>query len=281
MNKPKKNVSDNAKPPRVDEESYREFERKMRLFEEGPTTTTFEQLIAAGIQLPEPDAMADADIRTKVWEVLAGLATLRVFLDQTDHLTDRELYAKLWHDVLREEVPAIDEIGFNSHVDLAMSSDDGHSNLYLKYYADEKAREWWRKDFPDVVIPPHEEPPFNRDWLVPRPDYELGPDAAEWLRANWTASAFATNRFRITNEAVEFVQQLYAAGAMTVRVANIMFLPAHNWAPYADTLIVTLPEDAARRRDLFDVMEHVGKPDQSAGEELVDSGQASIRLWWD
>src|SRR5829696_3251876 len=95
--------------------SYEEYARKMDLFMDGPTTTYFQQLLDAGIQLPEPDAVSDADIRTKLWEVLAGLDKIRAYLEQTNHLSDRELYAKLWHDTLRGETPAIDEIGFTSH----------------------------------------------------------------------------------------------------------------------------------------------------------------------
>ena len=107
-------MSQPEKPrPTFDEASYREYARKMQQFESGPTTTHFEQLTAAGIQLPEPEAVADADVRRKLWEVIAGLASLRVYLDQTDHLSDRELYTKLWHDILREQTPAIDEIGFS------------------------------------------------------------------------------------------------------------------------------------------------------------------------
>lgn len=91
---------------------YQEFARKMTLFEDGPTTTQFEQLTSAGVELPDPDAIADVDVRAKLWQVLAELAKLRTYLDQTNHLGDRELYATLWRDVLREDVPAIDEIGF-------------------------------------------------------------------------------------------------------------------------------------------------------------------------
>ena len=36
------------------DDEYREFVRKMELFENGPTTTNFAQLIAHGIQLPDP-----------------------------------------------------------------------------------------------------------------------------------------------------------------------------------------------------------------------------------
>jgi hypothetical protein len=97
---------------------YREFVKKMELFENGPTTTNFAQLIAHGIQLPDPGSISDADISAKLWEVIAGLSRLRVYLDQTDHLNGRELYATLWRDVLRADVPAIDEIGSNNHVGL-------------------------------------------------------------------------------------------------------------------------------------------------------------------
>ena len=75
-------------------------------------------LSGCGGSAPDPDAINDADIGAKLWEVIAGLSRLRVYLDQTDHLNDRELYATLWRDVLRLDVPAIDEIGFNNHVSL-------------------------------------------------------------------------------------------------------------------------------------------------------------------
>jgi hypothetical protein len=37
----------------------------------------------------------------------------------------------------------------------------------LKYYADEKTREWWRQDYPDDPIPDHEDPPHDRDSRLP------------------------------------------------------------------------------------------------------------------
>jgi hypothetical protein len=274
---------DNPKPDRIAgmtrtefDAQYKEFERKMILFEDGPTTTNFEQLTNAGIKLPEPESIADADITTKLWEVIAGLAQLRVFLDQTDHLSDRELYSRLWHDCLRVDTPAIDEIGFNTHVDLAMEDTDA----YLKYYADEKDREFWAKDFPDDPMPDSADPPFNRDWLLPRPHYTFGPDAREWLRANPSPHAFATNRFQTTHEALKFVEDLHAAGATQVRIENIQFLPGDNWLPYADTLIVTPPEGDARRV-LVEFIEEHGKPDEDAGQTFADRGQSSLRLWWD
>jgi hypothetical protein len=268
--------------PKIDEAAYKEYARKMDLFMDGPTTTYFQQLLDAGIQLPEPDAISDADIRTKLWEVLAGLDKLRAYLDDTNHLSDRDLYAKLWHDTLRAETAAIDEIGFTSHLALVRwGEDDADRVVYLKYYADEQERERWHSDWPDDEIPAHQDPPFTRDDLLPGP-WETVPEAAAWLRANWSEHAFAANRFGTTAKAIDFVDQLYATGATEVCIDNVMMLPNHGWAPYADALLVRLPDDPAKRSALFDLMEHVGKPDEDGDQQpLIDGGQKEVRLWWD
>src|SRR5215213_4011358 len=110
--------------PKEFKDSYEEYARKMDLFMDGPTTTQFQQLREAGIELPEPDSIPDADLRTKLWEVIAGLEKLRAFLHQTNHLDDRALYSKLWHEVLRVETPAVDEIGFSTEIDLVRLGED-------------------------------------------------------------------------------------------------------------------------------------------------------------
>lgn len=271
--------SDDARPA-FDEASYREYERKMIQFEEGPTTTYFEQLTTAGIELPEPDAVADCEIRTKLWEVLAGMAALRVRLDHTDHLSDRALYAKLWYEMLRQETPASDEIGFTSHVGLIPDGVEPDTSFYLRYYADDDERERWKKDDPDYDMPPHEDPLYDRDALLPCASYEVA-EALTWLRANWSPSAVATNRFRETSGAIEFVEQLYAAGALCVSVDNVMMLPNHQWTPYADTLIVQPPDDLERRSAVFELMIHIGRPDEPNWRTMTDRGQAEVRLWWD
>jgi hypothetical protein len=275
-------MSDETRKPVIDDGDYKEFERKMTLFEYGPTTTQFEQLTAAGVQLPEPDSISDGDIRTRLWEVIAGLAKLRSFLSRTNHLSDRELYGKLWHHVLRVETAAIDEIGFTTHIDLAAIDSDEDAVLYLKHYADEEDRALWSDDFPGDRMPAHEDPPFNRDDLLPGP-HETVAEAAAWLRANWSGSAFATNRFHTTQRALEFVNQLYDAGATQVAIDDEMMLPNHNWTPYADTLLVRLSDDPAKRSALFDLIEHVGQPDEvgNGHDPLIDCGQKELRLWWD
>jgi hypothetical protein len=274
--------TDDGKPFTFDDGSYREYARKMDLFMDGPTTTYFDQLVAAGVELPEPDVITDTNIRAKLWEVIAALASLRVVLDQTDHLSDRALYQQLFDDLLRGETPAIDDIGFTSHLSpLRPGERDADTMLYLKYYADDQSRTLWAKDFPEDAMPAHEDPPFDRDALLPAGPTAGEPEALAWLRANWSASAFATNRFQTTAAALDFVRQLYDAGARFVAIDNAVILPNHQWTPYADTLIVDLPGDPAARRELFDLMEHVGRPDEDAGGRLQVCGESTVRLWCD
>src|SRR5687768_362960 len=95
-----------------EEAEYQKFAERMKLFEDGPTTTTFDQLLDDGVELPEPVSIRDADVSAKLWQVIHALARRRVYIDETDHLSDRDLYGKLWHDTLREEVPAMDDPRF-------------------------------------------------------------------------------------------------------------------------------------------------------------------------
>ena len=55
-------------------------------------------------------------------------------------------------------------------VPLSQGTNDFQPYLYLKYYADEDWRQQWMADFPDYDLPAHENPPYDRDRHLPRPD---------------------------------------------------------------------------------------------------------------
>ncbi len=143
-------------------------------YEEAPLTTNFQQLETAGVSLPAPDSLNDEELTAKLWEVIHKLALLRVFIEQTDHLSDRELFTHLWTDSLREETPMMPPNANGAwHIALLGGCSEEDNQLYLKYYADEAWRQQWHKDFPEDPIPAHEDPPYDRDRLLPKPDYDL------------------------------------------------------------------------------------------------------------
>ncbi len=142
--------------------------RRVAASDEAPTTTTFQELDKKGIALPHPDTVPEAAMSTTLWAVIRGLADLRVFLDETDHLSDRELYVLLWNDVLREEVPMLPN-GAHDVWRVDLPGDDPDSRVYLKFYADEDMRTQWRKQFPYYEMPAHQDPPYDRDRHLPAP----------------------------------------------------------------------------------------------------------------
>ena len=152
-----------------------EFWERVLEFERTPRGTRFSQLHKAGVALPLPDSLADAELHEKLWEVINKLAELRVFLYHTDHLSDRELYTRLWDDLLREE-SMIMPLGPDSacHMDVIGSGSEEDIEIGLKYYDDEEERALWRARSPEDPIPDHQDPPYDRDRHLPKRDYGRG-----------------------------------------------------------------------------------------------------------
>ena len=147
-------------------------------YEEAPWTTHFHQLESTGVSLPPPDSLNDQDLTKKLWEVIHALALLRVFIEQTDHLSDRELYNHLWTDCLPEETKALPPAANSAcHIEMLGSGSEEDNRLYLKYYADDAFRRHWREEFSNDPLPEHEALPYDRDRLLPRPDYR---SSASW-----------------------------------------------------------------------------------------------------
>lgn len=152
-------------PPQLAEQ----FLQRVIAFETAPDITDFEQLTADGVELPDPETVPEQELGAVLRRVIAALSKHQVFLERTNHLSDRELYSVLWHDVLREEHAVLPEGDTGAwHVDIP--GDDAQSTNYLTYYATEGDREMWRKDFPDVPLPAPRHPEYERDAASPRPD---------------------------------------------------------------------------------------------------------------
>lgn len=146
-----------------------EFLDNVAAFESEEARPLSEVLVEAGVALPPPDELDDAQVSAKLWEVIHMLALLGTFLHSTDHLSDRELYAELWGDVLLEPAVLMPEnAAYACHIDMVGSGSEEHIHLHLKYYADAKERRTWLREWPDDPLPDHEDPPYDRDRLLPQ-----------------------------------------------------------------------------------------------------------------
>jgi hypothetical protein len=150
--------------------------RTIEAYDSAPFVTHIERLERVGVKLPPPEALSDDELSARLWEIINALAGMRTFIHGTNHMSDRELYTQLLNDALREDVPDIELGDFASnHLDLSGSSGN-EEDTYLRYYADEETRERWMKDFPDTVMPPHENPPYDRDRTLPKAAHLEPPD---------------------------------------------------------------------------------------------------------
>jgi hypothetical protein len=159
-------VSDN---PDLSADLEEEFLKHILAFETAESSTLLQWLENAGQDVPPPDQLDDAQLQTKLWEVIHRMASLGAYLHHTDHLSDRELYVYLFEEGLREEAVLFPENpGFVYGLDVLGSGSDEDMYLYLKYFADEEYRAQWARDFPDFEMPPHQDPPFDRDKDLPK-----------------------------------------------------------------------------------------------------------------
>ncbi len=152
-------------PPELQEK----FLESVLAFEHGDHPPLFDALVDGGMTLPSPDELGDAQLNKKLWEVIQGLSLLGVFLHNTDHLSDRELYEHLWHDSLREgSFIKPGNPNYACHLDVIGSGSEEDHLIYLRYFADEDERRDWASQYPRHEMPDHEEKPFDRDARLPK-----------------------------------------------------------------------------------------------------------------
>jgi hypothetical protein len=152
--------------PRIEED----FLARVLEFEKATFDTNFNRLVRLGIEMVPPAELDDKSLDAKLQEVISTLATIRCFLEQTDHLSDRELYEWLWSDALREETPDLTQLGGAWHTSPIGGCTDEDTAIFLKYYASEKERRRWKEEFLIDQLPARAPLPFDRDRNLPRPE---------------------------------------------------------------------------------------------------------------
>ncbi len=156
--------------PDPDPERELAFLEQVVAIDADPSTTYAHQLIGRGISLPPPQDLTDEELQTKLLEIIHALAGLRVFLENTGHLTDRELYQQLWEEDLNEFTWDMSQCTNGAiHLDVIGSGSEEHTRIWLSYYADDQQRQEWQNQFPKEPIPLRKEPISDRDDHLPRP----------------------------------------------------------------------------------------------------------------
>ena len=146
-----------------------EFLKHILAFETAEPTSLLQWLENAGQDVPPPDELDDTQLHTRLWEVINRMASLGAYLHNTNHLSDRELYTYLFEDGLREDAVLFpDNPGYVYGLDLLGSGSEEDMQLYMKYFADGASRAEWKADFPELEMPTHEDPPFDRDKDLPK-----------------------------------------------------------------------------------------------------------------
>ena len=145
------------------------FFEQVLAYERAEFDTDFNRLVQRGLALPPEAELDDASLSMKLAEVIYELAALRCVLENTDHLSDRELYKWLWSTGLREDTADRSAMsGGVWHTSPIGGCSEEDMAIWLKYYADEEDRRHWHHDFPGSPIPEHEPLPFDRDRHLPK-----------------------------------------------------------------------------------------------------------------
>jgi hypothetical protein len=162
-------VSDNSQ---LSADLEEEFLKHILAFETDEPTSLLQWLENAGQDVPPPNELDNSQLHAKLWEVINRLASLGAYLHNTNHLSDRQLYSYLFEEGLREDAVLFPENpGFVYGLDLLGSGSEEDMQLYMKYFASDEYRAEWLADFPDLEMPPHEDPPFDRDKDLPKPAF--------------------------------------------------------------------------------------------------------------
>ena len=146
----------NASQMSTEEENN--FLQAMLCWERSPVIP-ISQWFEPELQLPHPDTLSDRNLSKLMWDAVERLAEQHIYLQCTDHLSDRQLYCVLFRDILPATEKKLDLPENNliwKLVDL-----DSDTEVWLTYYADDEERYQW--EFDHGRIPPaHLAPPFSR-----------------------------------------------------------------------------------------------------------------------
>ncbi len=134
--------------------------------ENGGPTTTRKELCERGFNLIPSEQVSDEDLMQALTELIWALEGERVYVEASDHLTDRELYDELLK-MCEDRTFSLADLEDDAACHWSLIETGGDDN-WLRYYADENDRKWMLERDPTDILPPSELPPYPRPWIPQR-----------------------------------------------------------------------------------------------------------------
>jgi len=128
-------------------------------------TTLYLELEKRGWTPEDPDTVADEDLSRSLTNLIWSLNDLHVIVENTDHLSDRELYVELLAYCDEPNVCFVGIPGAANHWSPIGSYGEEEVKIWLRYYASDEDRERHAREYPNDYMPPSELPPYPRPWL--------------------------------------------------------------------------------------------------------------------
>ena len=157
--------------------SEREAIDQFFALESSPPASVADELEIRAGTFPHPDELTDEALPAILWRMLRALACMGTFILHTNHLGDRQLYARLWRNDLREESFVATPRGLQGgfFLDLVGSGSDEDHALYLRYYASPASRRLNSKN--GDKLPRKQRPTYDRDQFLPKcgSPFDTGP----------------------------------------------------------------------------------------------------------
>jgi len=135
-----------------------EFLASMLAWERAPVLA-IGQWFDPELTLPHPDTLSEDQLNGLLWDTIQKLYDVRIVLDFTDHLSDRQLYTLICRDILPSPEKKIDLPKNFLHWHCLDDSDEPET--WLRYYAsDQERRDWFEET--GQPLPRSQQVPFPR-----------------------------------------------------------------------------------------------------------------------
>jgi hypothetical protein len=112
------------------------------------------------LELLPPERLNDAELHAVLGAAIEQLASRRIYLELTDHLSDRQLYCLIARDILPSHEKKLDLPG--NYLNWRCLDVELDPETWLAYYATDEERQAWSQES-SQPLPAMLPPPYPRD----------------------------------------------------------------------------------------------------------------------